>query len=55
MFMLNLRASIDKKTPSTNDEDMIDLFLQLNSFPAHFPINVRKHLNEAYPGQWIGI
>lgn len=31
-----------------------NMFLQLDGCPAHFAVNVREHLNAAFPQRWIG-
>lgn len=31
-----------------------DMWFQQNGCPAHYSRSVREHLNEVYPGRWIG-
>lgn len=54
LFLQFLRNELPVLLEDVPLETRQDMFLQLDGCPAHFSINVREHLNEAYPDRWIG-
>jgi len=45
---------LDEHVPLAQIDVLDGMWLQHDGAPAHFGINVRTHLNNAYPGRWIG-